>query len=87
MDPETLNTLLNLGVGGVLIVLMVTGQLIPKAFYEREVKRGDTATESSSKNADALRDVSAALRIVTDEVKGVRTELSSVKDELLRSLK
>lgn len=87
MDPETIRTLLNLGVAGVLIILLVTGFLIPKPFYEREVKRGDTATETSSKNADALRDVSGALRTVTDEVKGVREELRNVKEELLRSQK
>ena len=92
MDPEVLNNLIDLGTAGAIIILMLTGFLVPKPFYEREVKRGDIATDASNKNADALRDVSGALRTVTDEVKGLRTELGSsltelksVKDELLRS--
>lgn len=81
MDPETINNLIDLGTAGVIIVLMITGFLVPKPFYERETKRGDTATESSSKTADALRDVAGALRVVTDEVKGLRVELDKATVE------
>ncbi len=59
---ELLKIVLTYGPGAVLAVLVITGILIPKHFYDREVKRGDTAVETASKNADALKEVSSAIK-------------------------
>ena len=94
LTPEVISNLIELGTAGIIILLLLTGWLVPKAFYDREVKRGDTATGTASTNAEAVRDTASALKTVTDEVKGVRdemksvrAELASVKEELLRSQK
>jgi hypothetical protein len=54
MDPA-ITTLINIGVAGVILVLFIRGDLVNKSTYEREIRRGDTATEATAKTAEALR--------------------------------
>lgn len=68
------------GPGGVVAAALIFGYLVPKAFYDREVKRGDTATEAASKNSDALVGVTTALTVVSNEVVALRSEVASLKE-------
>lgn len=79
---EALRILLTYGPGGVIAVLVVMGILIPKSFYDREVRRGDEATKAASLNAEALKTVSTALAAMSGEVAGLKTELKEVRGEL-----
>lgn len=79
---DAISLLLMYGPGGVIAVLLIFGVLIPKAFYDREVKRGDAATSAASLNAEALRTVSTALATMGGEVAGLKSELKEVKQEL-----
>jgi len=67
MDPETIKALINLGSLGVILYLIINGTLVPRTYYDREVKRGDAATTAAQSNADALK-------VLTDEVKKARAE-------------
>jgi hypothetical protein len=86
---ELLKLVLTYGPGAVLAVLVITGILIPKAFYDREVKRGDTATEAASKNADALKEVSTAMKefaailsAARDEIAANRAEIEQLREDI-----
>lgn len=79
---EIVKALLAYGPGGIIAALVILGALIPKSIFDREVKRGDLATESSAKTGDALKTVSAALTVVTDSVKALSSEVSTLKDEV-----
>ena len=88
---EAIKLLLTYGPGGVIAVLLILGILIPKSFYDREVKRGDNATDAASKNADALVKVTDALKsnssIVVElkaEISGLKAEVAALKSELIR---
>lgn len=81
--PTDLSTiLLTYGPGGVIAVALILGILVPKKFYEREVIRGDNATEAASKNADSLKNVSDALKVSTDALTKLRDEVSELKEEV-----
>ncbi len=81
--------LFDYGVIGVLVVLILTGFLIPKPFYERESTRADTATAAAEKNAEALKVVlesdkaviesnrraEEAAKRVEEEIKGLRADM------------
>jgi len=86
---ELLKIVLTYGPGAVLEMLVITGILIPKAFYDREVKRGDVATEAASKNADALKDVSSAMKEFTGalaennkEIVANRSEIQQLREDI-----
>lgn len=88
---EAIKILLTYGPGGVIAALLILGVLIPKSFFDREVKRGDTATQAASENAKALREVSSALTINNDAIKEVGNqvddlyrEVQNMKNELIR---
>ena len=88
---EVLKVLLTYGPGGVIAALVVLGVLMPKSVYDREVKRGDTATLAASQNAEALNKVSDALRVATEsigllrgEVAGLKVEVADLKVQLAR---
>lgn len=79
---EAVRLLLTYGPGGVIAALVVLGILVPRSFYDREVKRGDEATVTASKNADALTGVTTALSVVTDSNKTLVDEVNATKQEL-----
>ena len=88
---ETIQVLLNYGPGGVIAVLVILGLLIPKSVYEREIKRGDLATQAASQNAAALLQVSEAVKLNTgliatikEDVNDLKAEVAKLKDELIR---
>lgn len=62
MDPETIKTLINIGVAGVMLFLLINGTLVPRTYYDREIKRGDAATLAAQSNAEALKDLTDELR-------------------------
>ena len=81
-----LKPFLDFGPLGILLILVLSGFLIPKPFYEREVVRADKATDAAEKNADALKtvtDVNVGLREdvrgLREDVKGLRADLQRVK--------
>jgi hypothetical protein len=67
MDPETLKTLINIGIAGIILVLVIRGDLVPRPYYDREVKRGDAATAAAQANSEALKDL-------TDEIRRQRAQ-------------
>lgn len=79
---DALKLLLTYGPGGLIAGLVVLGILVPRSFYDREVKRGDDATATASKNADALTGVSSALSIVASSNKTLSDEVAATKQEL-----
>lgn len=79
---EAIKILLTYGPGGVIAVLVVLGVLVPRSFYDREVKRGDNATTTASQNAEALKQVGDALRIVSEQNAGLKSEVSGLKEEM-----
>ncbi len=62
MDPETIKTLINIGIAGVILVLVIRGDLVPRPYYEREVKRGDAATLAAQSTGQALKDLTDEIR-------------------------
>ena len=88
---ETVQVLLSYGPGGVIAVLVILGLLVPKSVYEREIKRGDIATQAASQNAAALLQVSEAVKVNTsliaelkEDLNDLRVEASKLRDELIR---
>lgn len=88
---ETVQVLLSYGPGGVIAVLVILGLLVPKSVYEREIKRGDIATQAASQNAAALLQVSEAVKVntsliaeVKEDLNDLRVEASKLRDELIR---
>ena len=86
---EAIRLLLTYGPGGVIAAILILGILVPRSFYDREVKRGDTATETSSKNADSLKVVADALTVVTatnveltKEVKDLKEDVRDLREEV-----
>lgn len=76
MDTEPIfKTLFDYGPIGIMFVLVMTGFLVPKPFYERESKRADVATDAAEKNADALKTVTESNKVLADEIKGLRADL------------
>lgn len=70
-----ISALLDLGPLGIMLVLIVTGYLVPKPYYERELARADKATDAAEKNADALKSMTETTKTLTEEVKAVRADL------------
>lgn len=85
MPQEIIVSLINLGIGGVFLLLFVRGDINPKSVTEREIRRADAATEAASENASALKEVSGALTILTTELKSVKDEVSILRSEIKRA--
>lgn len=45
------------------IIAIVKGWVVPKPFYDREVKRGDDATDALRKNNEVLEALTSEVRI------------------------
>jgi hypothetical protein len=85
MDLDKIITpLIDLGPIGVIFILVITGFLIPKPFYEREVARADSATDAAQKNAEALKTVTDANVSLKEDVKGLREDVRGLRADLLR---
>jgi septation ring formation regulator EzrA len=84
---DAIKLLLTYGPGGVIAALVVLGVLVPSKFYEREIKRGDTATQTASSNAEALKEVTAALKTTSDALTDVREELKVLRSETLAGVR
>lgn len=61
MTADIIAGLVNLGVGGIILVLLIRGDLVPRATYEREIRRGDDATATTAKNSEALKTMTDAI--------------------------
>ena len=84
----------------VLAGLVVTGILVPKAYYDREIKRGDKATEATATTAGALAVLSEAVKsmaaeveasveakkVVADNITALRAEVKELREDI-RSLR
>lgn len=79
---ETIRILLTYGPGGVIAALVIFGVLVPKGTHEREIKRGDSAISDNAKNAESLKVVSDALRVVTETNVDLKNEIIGLKAEV-----
>lgn len=79
---EAIKLLLTYGPGGVIAALVVLGVLVPRSFYDREVKRGDLATEATVKTVSAMTDVTETLKTVVAENKTLLSEMGEVRQEV-----
>ena len=90
MDPETIKTFINLGAIGIVLFLIINGTLVPRAYYDREVKRGDTATTAAESNAAALKDLTEETKLKREEqtrtLADVKQSLADVT-ELIRAIR
>lgn len=86
MPQELILQLLNLGVAGILILLLIRGDLVPRSVLEREIVRGDKATDAASQNSAALETVTKTLGEQKDSIKDVRTDVKANSDKLDRVL-
>jgi uncharacterized protein YPO0396 len=84
---QALQILLTYGPGGVIAALLVLGVLVPSKYYDREIKRGDNATEAATHNAEALREVTTALKVTTETISGVRDALKTLRFDTTESTK
>jgi len=73
---------LTYGPGGVIAALVVFGVLVPRSFYDREVKRGDTATAAADKNAEALGLQTVALKTIAEENSGLKDEVKALREDI-----
>lgn len=82
MDGSILEILLNLGVGGILLILLIRGDLVPRSVLNREIERGDKATEAASQNSTALTAVSVALKDVSKSTEDLKADQKSMQDKI-----
>ena len=78
MGPEFLQ-LLNLGVAGVLIILLNRGDLVPRSVLNREIERGDKATAAAQATGDALTTVTDTMK---EQNRKVIYRLASIEEKL-----
>src|SRR5688500_14854100 len=81
MENNIVLELLNLGVTGVLVVLLVTGQLVPKSTNDREIKRGDDATVGLVNLTSILTPMAKAMGDLATEIKGIGVMLTTLLNE------
>lgn len=82
MPQEMILQLLNLGVAGILILLLVRGDLVPRSVLNREIERGDKATDAASQNSAALTAVTDTVRVQQDSIKDVRNDVLSIMSKV-----
>ncbi len=75
MESALIDALTNLGPLGIVVILIVTGYLVPKPYYEREIARGDKATDTADKNAEALKTVVGTNDTLLVEVRALRADM------------
>lgn len=76
----------NYGPLGILIALILTGFLVPKAYYTREIARGDKATEATATTSESLRQNAEGMKLIATEMGSMKNELKGLRDDL-RQLK
>ena len=79
---EALKLLLTYGPGGLIAALVILGVLVPKAFFDREVKRGDLATAAAHNTSVAFTTVIDALKAVTGMVTELNKDVSDLTTEI-----
>ena len=79
---DVLKLLTDYGALGILIILIVTGLLVPKAYYDREIKRGDAATLATATTSEALRLNAENIKSLVAEVASLREEVKGLRDDV-----
>jgi peptidoglycan hydrolase CwlO-like protein len=86
---EILLPLANFGIGGILLILLIRGDLVPKPVNQREITRGDTATDALQKTSEALKDISTIntkmseqIGDLIDEVKDLRSQVQDLRGQV-----
>lgn len=91
MPPENVIIgLVNLGLGGIFLFLFIAGYVHPKSTLDREVKRGDIATEALAKTSEALKSMGDTMNnAFMKELNSLRQEVVYLREEVrqLRSEK
>lgn len=79
MPPEgVIVGLINLGLGGIFLLLFILGYVQPKSTLDREIKRGDIATESLGKTNEAFKTFVDVMKSAFEK------EIGELKDEVIR---
>ena len=74
--------LLTYGPGGIIAVLLILGILVPKSTFDREVERGEAATEATKTTSAAMKEMSDANTKLASEIGELRKEISTGNTEI-----
>jgi len=74
----------NLGLAGVFLVLLLRGDIVTKGTHEREIKRGDLATEATATTTSTIKVLAEAVSKLAEEVRSLKEKLSEQAQEIRR---